>query len=211
MNLKKDSKNQSIKGKERILDSGLESLNEVVIRAKNKDEKAIEEIIKRFKPFIYKMINSIYIKGQEKEDLWQMANISIINVLKKFDTERSSNFTSYVTTAIRNDFYYEIRRKAKENYDISLQTPVEEGINIEDTLKDTFDLESEYLKKERLQELNAIIAKLSKEEREILSVMLNYKGGAMREYAKKKGVSYSAIYKRKMKVLEKIKKFLKIP
>lgn len=186
------------------------NLNDLVSMAKEGDNKALQKIIERFMPFIGKITKSVYIKGMDEDDLRQMGCISIMHAVEKFDLEKSKNFTSYVTTAIRNNYYYEIRKKGNERFNISLETPIEDGLTLEDVLQGEIDLEDDYLEKEQREALQGAIKYLTLEEKELLLVIYKNTKGALKEYAKIKGLSQSGVYKRKNNLFKKMRKLLEV-
>lgn len=184
-------------------------LNQLVAMAQQGDNEALKKIMERFKGFICKVAKGVYIKGMDEEDLKQMGYISIMHAVEKFDLEKSKNFTTYVTNAIRNNYYYEIKKKGIERFDVSLETPVEDGLTLEDMLQGDIDLEKGYLEKEQLETLKGAIKELSLEEKELLLIIYRNTKGALKEYAETKGLSQSAVYKRKVNLFKKMRKLMK--
>lgn len=60
----------------------MSSLKNIMIKAKNGDSEAIEEIIEKFKPLI---IKKSIIYGYFDEDCYQECVLSIIKSIKKFE------------------------------------------------------------------------------------------------------------------------------
>lgn len=185
-----------------------QELNQLVSMAKEGDKNALQKIMEKFMPFIVKITKSVYIRGMDDDDLKQIGCISIMHAVEKFDLERSKNFTTYVTTAIRNNYYYEIRKKANERFSISLDAPIEDGLTLEDMLQGEIDLEEDYLEKEEREKLQESIKHLSLEEKELLLIIYKNTKGALKEYAKRKGLSQSGVYKRKTNLFKKMRKLL---
>lgn len=181
------------------------TLNEMVIMAQQGDKDAMAQVIERFMPFIYKMVGNLYIKGMDSDDLKQIGCTSIIYSIKKFNPLKTKNFTSYVTMAIRNNYYYEARKKMRESFDVSLETEVAENLTLEDMLESDFDLEEEYLKLDEIESLKNVIKQLTKDEKELLYYIYKEPKKSINKYAEKTGLSNSAVYKRKIKLFKKIK------
>lgn len=68
----------------------------LILQAKEKDKGAMEEIIKRYTPFVIKTARSIYVKGQEVGDLVAIGQAAIIKAVNMYDTTRENAFTTYV-------------------------------------------------------------------------------------------------------------------
>lgn len=184
--------------------------NNLIIRAKKGEESAVMEIIKKFMPYIYKMVGSLYIKGMDDEDLKQMGYISVIKCIKSFNTNKYEKnnykkFTAYVTKAIRNSYYYQIRKISRENYNVSLERNIAEGLRLIDVISDGFDLEIDYIEKEQIRVLKNIIMHLSKDEKDLLRCFCKHNMVEVSKYAEKNGISTRTVYKRRNTLLNKIK------
>ena len=59
-------------------------LQDTVIKAKQGDANATEEILKKLKPLIYSAIRR-YASGWDKDDLYQEACLTVIECIKDFD------------------------------------------------------------------------------------------------------------------------------
>lgn len=181
----------------------------LVERAKNGDKKALEEVVESFKPFVIKTAAGIFIIGYDMEDLISEGCISIINAVRLYDKNKCSNFVSYVTNAVKNNFYYAIRKAAKRNYDCSLDAEVGEGVEFIECFTDDFDIEADYIHKEELTRLQRVLEKLSKEEREFLLSLYNGRNGVMKRKAEELGENYSTVAKRKKAIINKLIKMMK--
>lgn len=183
------------------------NLEELVLKAKNGDNEALVEIINRFKGFIYKTSKEIYINGYDTEDLLQIGYMSLINAVFKFDLNKNKNFTSYVSSAIKNNFYYEIRQKSRYNAESSLNKELDEGIEFIENLVSDENLEEKVLLKEDIYSLYKALKLLSPEERELINYVY-FKHGKLKEYSKIKNMNYVTCIKFKEKILKKLKKLM---
>lgn len=59
------------------------------------------------------------------DDLHEKGYISIIKAVSNFDMSKNSSFTSYVMYAIKNNYFYSIRKCASYNSNISMHTPAD--------------------------------------------------------------------------------------
>lgn len=176
----------------------------LVKNAKAKDEAAMNEIIKKFTPFILKMVGNIYIKGYDRNDLIQMGYLTIIKAVENYKLSSNASFVAYVTSAIRNNYFYEIRKVSKGNFDDSYEKLVEEGEyfntgNREDSIEETL------LRKEQKEKLKKLLKTLPKEQLELLSFSYGGGHGALKEYSRIKGIKYVTMQKRRKKLLELLK------
>lgn len=182
-------------------------LDELVLKAQKGDTFAVEEILKRFKPYIIKLSKTIYINGYDMEDLIQIGCITLIKAIKKYDLSKVNKFVPYATCAIKNNYYYEIRQKSKCNGETSLNQELEDGLQIIDNISSEEDIEGSYIIKEEFVALKLAFSKLSNKDSEILSyVFMN--NGKLVDYAKAKNIKYITSVKRKNSALERLKKQL---
>lgn len=181
-------------------------LKELVIKAKANNIDAKEEILSRFKPFIIKQCNKIYLKDYTFDDLVQTSYISLLNAIKKFDIN-NDNFTAYATISIKNNLNYLIRQKAKINYDISIFKETGENIEFIDTLKDDFEIEKSYFHKEAVSALINAIKTLPKEERYIIENLYFY-NKSLKDLSTELKIKYITLAKRKERILKKLKRLL---
>ena len=70
------------------------------------------------------------------------------------------------------------------------------------------DIEESLVEKIEKEELHKALKRLTKEEREFIKALF-FDGYSERDYAKKTGVYHNAIHKKKLRILKKLKNFLK--
>lgn len=119
-----------------------------------------------------------------------------------------------VTEEAYKEYYRDKRRqkyideRSKLNGDVSYN-----ALDTDETLgEDVFadektDVEAEVINKMTVAELRKAFLLLSPDERELITAIYIH-NLTEREFAKQKGVYHNAVHKRKLRVLEKLKKFL---
>jgi RNA polymerase sigma factor (sigma-70 family) len=180
---------------------------EKIIKAKQGDKEALEYIIKRFTPFIIKTARSIYINGQDIEDLIQIGKISVMKAVDKYDITRVNGFVSYVMSAVTRNFYNLIRSRVRQGTTCSLNSQNSEGFELMDSLQSDFNMEEDYEKREEKLMLMKVLEKLSKEEGELIN-WIYFKNKTLEKYAREKDICYKTALNRKKKVLIKLRDFL---
>jgi RNA polymerase sporulation-specific sigma factor len=181
------------------------NLDQMIINAKAGDKEAMEEIIEKFNPLVIKMAASTYIAGYDFDDLKQIGYLSIMRAVKMIDMNRSTNFDSYIYQAVKRNFYYEIRRKVRDQYVTSLNKPGEEGGELGDVLSCSFDMEEDYVKRDELKRLIDTIDSLGDEERELILYLLKFHKGGLTRYSKDKSISYTTCINKRKSIFTKIK------
>lgn len=180
---------------------------EKIIKAKQGDKEALEYIIKRFTPFIIKTARSIYINGQDIEDLIQIGKISVMKAVDKYDITRGNGFVSYVMSAVTRNFYNLIRSRVRQGTTYSLNSQNSEGFELMDSLQSDFNMEEDYEKSEEKFMLMKVLEKLSKEEGELIN-WIYFQNKTLEKYAREKDICYKTALNRKKKVLIKLRDFL---
>ena len=119
-----------------------------------------------------------------------------------------------VTEETYRGYYRDKRRqkyideRSKLNGDVSYNALDTDETLGEDVFADTkTDVEAEVINKMTVAELRKAFLLLSPDERELITAIYIH-NLTEREFAKQKGVYHNAVHKRKLRVLEKLKKFL---
>lgn len=177
-------------------------LRELVSLAKDGDEKSLEEIILRFQKLINKWSWSIYVEGYEVEDLVSIGNQWIIIAVQKYDIESKVNFEAYLQKTIQNNYYDLIRKRARYNYTVSLNSKGCDGDEeIQSLIEDDINIENMVINKIMLKKLIREINKLSAEDKELIKFAFGDKLGGVKAYSNKKGISYKKCYNRRNEII----------
>lgn len=184
-----------------------------LIKASQKgDKKALEELIKMYKPFIIKNAVQIYINGYEVEDLVQIGAIALMKAVNKYELDRKIAFTTYAVTAIKNAFNAElekvISKKWDEKFKCSLNSLNKDGAEFMESLASKEDIEEEFILKEKIIVLRKALEMLTEDERELID-WFYFKDKPLKDYGIKKGISPNTLAQRKCRALEKLKRYFR--
>ena len=114
-------------------------------KAKNNNKDAILFFIEKYQPLIKKYAFKYKLKNFDTDDLIQTGNISVIMAINKYDLSKGSkSIDSYIINSIKNCFRNLARNQIKYNDESSLNIPIDDDIEIEDLISDSFNLE-EYI------------------------------------------------------------------
>ena len=183
-------------------------VKELLIKAKDGDNIALEEIIKKHEPLIYNTMISFYIKGYDKEDIRQIATLSIIKAVKSCKIELSKGFSSYAKEIIRNDIYKEISKAEKQYYKHKESNEIAMVIDIKEIVDESTNIIEDYIKSEDKEILIKEINLLEEEERALLKAIY-VENITLKKYAEDKKLEYHKARYMKDKILEKLKKNIK--
>ena len=99
-------------------------------------------------------------------------------------------------------------RRSAESGDISIDMLTTDEFNGADILIDTAEpVDEQVIRKVMTDKLTCCLSLLSEDEQELI-FKLFYEGMTEREYAAEKGIYHNAVHKKKVRILEKLKKFL---
>ena len=124
-------------------------MKELILAYQNGNKEVYEDILKVYKNLMYNIISK-YNKNvlYSKEDLFQIANISLMKALKTFDTSKSYKFSTYLQTIVTNDLNTVFRPVQKRNAIVnSLDDvlPSEDKLTVKDTIADDTNIEEEVM------------------------------------------------------------------
>ena len=101
-----------------------ENVIELVLRAKNGDEQAKNQLIEQNQPLIKSLLRRYLGKGVEYDDLFQLGCLGFVKAINKFDPQYQVKFTTYATPLIigeikrflRDDGAVKVSRSVKTLY-----------------------------------------------------------------------------------------------
>jgi len=177
-------------------------MEELIEKAKKKDEIATGEIIERFKYLILKEASKYHIPGYEFEDLVQHGYLSVIKAISMYKLG-SNSFNGYCINAIKLNFKALLKGQIKHFREV----PSNEMLDFETAGNYEFTLEDEVIAHAEVKKLYAALDKLEPLEREIIEryYILDHSLG---EIACESDKSYYQFVRLKRKALEKLKTFM---
>lgn len=87
----------------KVLDK--ETLNELIIKAHNGDNRAKDKVINANLKFVILLANKFKMKGMDVEDLISSGNIGLVKAVERFNPELNVPFTSYAAYWIEQSMY----------------------------------------------------------------------------------------------------------
>lgn len=182
-------------------------LKELLIRAKNGDKAAVEEICKMFNGMIVNLARSFYINGYTLEDMIQEGRVSLIKAVQKYDIDSKYPFTAYAFSAVEKNFYYEIRSNSKKLSCCSLYSVNKNGTEVIEMIASEENMEEDLIKKQQSINIWKSVGKLLKEERNII-IWCYVRRRSLKEYSIRRKISYRAVLYKKKKALEHLKSII---
>lgn len=182
-------------------------MRELIIKSKQGDKNALEEILNKFQPLINKTVISFYIYGYDFEDIRQIATLGVINAVNKFDITLSDSFTSYAKEVVRNSMYKEIEKATKHYYKDKESKEIATLIDIKDIVDEGIDIQEDYIKKDSKKTLEKAISLLKEEDRKLLKA-LYIENKTLKSYSEDKNIEYYKARYMKDKVIKTLKETL---
>ena len=95
-----------------------EKCQEIIHRYYNGDKDAINELVDNIEGMLKSIVKK-FLKGQEFDDLYQVAWLTVMKCVQLYDINSDTKFTSYVYRAVENDLvlYTRKQNKFKSKYD----------------------------------------------------------------------------------------------
>jgi RNA polymerase sporulation-specific sigma factor len=102
---------------------------EVVIEAQNKDVRAQEYLINKYKNFVKAKAKSYFLIGADKEDIYQEGMIGLYKAIRDFKADRLSSFRAFAEICVTRQIITAIKTATRQkhiplNTYISLNKPI---------------------------------------------------------------------------------------
>ncbi len=177
------------------------NIEDLVIRAKDGDSEAVNNIIERYKGLIIKEAARYSIPSYEFEDVIQHGYLTVIKSIKLYKTN-SKTFNGYVINAIKNNIGYLLRGNIKHFREVP-----DDEIAGKCELCSTLTIEDQMIAYEQVKKLYAALDQLNEEERIIIEEFY-IKETKLNVLGVKMNSSYRNLSYRKKKALDKLQKIL---
>ena len=180
----------------------------IVKKFKEGDKNAALAVLHKYEPLINKYCLKTNLKGFDKNDLRQEANLSVLEALNAIDLNKDSiTYDAYIMNTIRNTFNLLIRNHHKANLESSLNINVVGDYDIIDLLEDDINLEELLISNSIHSTLKEALSTLSSEELEVLYLIFCKFKGKLRPYCLEKEITRYEGKKNLDLILSKLRKF----
>ncbi len=181
-------------------------IENLVLLSKAGSEKAKEELMEDFKPFILNLCKKSHVNGFEFEDLKNECYQTLFKCVKMYDLSKH-RFVAYATNAIKNSINNLIRiSKRRDNREGSKTLILDD--NLEHVLFYDMDFVEDQIYKATLnKELKASLKTLNRDELELIDLIYIRKL-PLKQYSDCKGISYVKAITRRNNMLKKLRNSL---
>ncbi len=104
---------------------------QLILEIKNNNEKALDFLMEKYKPFVYNHAKSYFITGAEKQDIVQEGLIGLFKAIKNFNVDKENSFKLFADLCIKRQIISAIKSSTRQkhiplNSCISLNTSFED-------------------------------------------------------------------------------------
>ena len=189
----------------------------LIERLRQKDESARSELIEHNLRLVVYIAKKFESSGADIDDLISVGAIGLIKAVQSYDVSKNIKLATYASRCIENEILMFIRKKTKQNYEVSLDEPLnydKDGneLLLSDILESDVDEANVELEKSSENKIlwNAI-RRLNAREQKIMELRFGLNGdeeNTQKEVADILGISQSYISRIEKKILSRLKKDL---
>jgi RNA polymerase sporulation-specific sigma factor len=92
-----------------IFQSHQGEITDMVARAKDSDQDALDQLVNEYSRFVYQIGKKFFLPGSTKEDLIQEGMVGLFNAIINFDPKYKTSFDDYASLSIRNRILRAVR------------------------------------------------------------------------------------------------------
>lgn len=178
-------------------------MEELIIKAKEGDNKAVEDIINQYMPLVLSEASKYHIPGYDFEDMVQHCILSIIKAINLYNIN-SNSFSAFLTTTVKRSNINLLKSKIKHYREVQSSTSID---NFEGNY--SFTVEDQYIAYEIVEKLSDCINELScLEKMLIIEFYINRR--PLKVIAKENSINYQKAYEIKKSALNKLKKQIEV-
>ena len=195
-------------------------ISNLIVKAKNHDEEAMDELLKIFKPKVIAISREYFLVGAEFDDLIQEGMIGLYKAIGVYDESKNHSFSAFASLCIHRQLQNAVKNaNRKKNSPLNSYLPIKyyDGSSSSDEdsilklviVDDSSNIEQNYIDKE----INTIVMSkvkniLTEEQFKVLKQFLN--GDAYSLIAEKNKISPKQVdnmlqaIKKKLRTLEEV-------
>ena len=142
----------------------MESIDELIIKAKNNDENAMEQLLQRFKSKVTAISREYFLVGADFDDLIQEGMIGLYKAINVYNPNKNHNFSAFASLCIHRQLQNAVKNaNRKKNSPLNSYLPIEYYGGVKTDADDNFskliivDDNSDFEKQFIDNEMNAIM------------------------------------------------------
>ena len=141
--------------------------NEILTLVQQKDDEAMEYMIKKYGPLVKREVRTFYLIGAETEDLYQEGMIGLFKAVRDYSFDKGGGFAGFATMCIRRQIQNAITNSNRKKHG-----PLNTYVSLYGTGEDTEQLRLENMVASSSQE-NPETLVLDKERQHTIQDLIN--------------------------------------
>ena len=191
-------------------------MEELVKKAQSGDRQARDQIVDKCKDLVSYLAKNLYINGGETDDLIQEGMIGLLDAIDDYDPKSGAEFTTFAHLCIQRRMTNAISASNRKKHEplnsfVSISAgSAEDGENPQVDPEDPINTNPENIvvgEKSAAEDMDALMASLSKREKEVLRLMLS--GYDYRQIAEALGITAKSADNTIQRIRKKAKDRLK--
>ncbi|HJD05996.1 MAG TPA: sigma-70 family RNA polymerase sigma factor [Candidatus Onthoplasma faecipullorum] len=142
----------------------MENLDELILKAKNHDQNAMDQLLQRFKSKVIAISREYFLIGADFDDLIQEGMIGLYRAINVYDPNKNHNFSAFASLCIHRQLQNAVKNaNRKKNSPLNSYLPIEYYGGVKTETDDKFskliivDDNSDFEKQFIDNEMNAIM------------------------------------------------------
>ena len=142
----------------------MENLDELILKAKNHDQNAMDQLLQRFKSKVIAISREYFLIGADFDDLIQEGMIGLYRAINVYDPNKNHNFSAFASLCIHRQLQNAVKKaNRKKNSPLNSYLPIEYYGGVKTETDDKFskliivDDNSDFEKQFIDNEMNAIM------------------------------------------------------
>ena len=142
----------------------MENLDELILKAKNHDQNAMDQLLQRFKSKVIAISREYFLIGADFDDLIQEGMIGLYKAINVYDSNKNHNFSAFASLCIHRQLQNAVKNaNRKKNSPLNSYLPIEYYGGVKTETDDKFskliivDDNSDFEKQFIDNEMNAIM------------------------------------------------------
>lgn len=174
-------------------------MEQIWMRAKQKDQEATLAILQRTEKSIYAAIHKYVWVHKDVEDLYQDGVELVLKCIETYQPEKGVPFLAYVHSKLK----YYFMDENKKRFILSLDAVTEDGLTLGDQIAADVDLEKSLLEQELSDALQSALSELTTREYKCVYGFY-FLHLSITEIAESQGIAYRTAYNAKQRGLKKL-------
>lgn len=102
-----------------------EIVTQLILKAKNQNEEAMEELMRMFKPKVIAISREYFLLGAEFDDLLQEGMIGLYKAIRIYDETKNHNFSAFASLCIHRQIQNAVKNASrKKNSPLNTYLPI---------------------------------------------------------------------------------------